>query len=80
MSILFAFDCDHTLINEDSDVAVAKLGAQPLPPEIVALCDGHYWTDYMNAVFRHLHAQKVDLDAIADRISEIQLVNGENQK
>lgn len=80
MSILFAFDCDHTLTNEDLDVAVSKLGVQPLPPEIWALCDGHYWTEGTNALFRHLHSQKLGLDAIADRIKEIQLVNGDNQK
>lgn len=74
-SVLFAFDCDMTLVDSDTDQVVMELG-EPLPQEIKDLCDGHYWIALMNAVYSYLHDQGVTLDHISERINSIPLVKG----
>lgn len=72
---LFVFDCDHTLINVDSDVEISLLGG-PLPAAVKALHDGHFWTDYMNAVFRHIHSKGVTTERIKTFLRKLPLVPG----
>jgi len=54
---LVAFDFDQTIIDANSDTAVIDLIDGPVPDEAQKLYADDNWTDYMQAIFRHLHGQ-----------------------
>ncbi|KAL8621412.1 hypothetical protein ACOMHN_048212 [Nucella lapillus] len=69
--ILLVFDFDHTMISDNVDVAVEALSPQPLPLWLVSERDSAQWTDYMGALFRHLHQQGVraaDIQRLVERL------------
>lgn len=54
--VLFAFDFDHTILNENTDLYIVKMvPGGSLPEEIQALYTKDNWTDYMGEVFKYLH-------------------------
>ena len=51
---LIAFDFDHTLIDENSDLYVIKLAPnKDLPDEIKDLHEDHGWINYMSQIFKY---------------------------
>ncbi len=74
---LVAFDFDHTLIDENTDVAVQELGGSgPLPDSLKAQAKKKVWTDFMQAVFDHHHERKVTEDDYLRRLDAIALTDG----
>lgn len=70
--ILLAFDFDHTLIDENSDLSVKKLAPNgQLPESIEAQYSATGWTEYMAAIFKYLHSIGWILDGF---ISTLHLV------
>lgn len=62
---LVAFDFDHTVVEENSDVVARKLMSADLIPEKVRnLHQVKGWTDYMSEIFKLLHQHKVSKDTI----------------
>jgi pyridoxal phosphate phosphatase PHOSPHO2 len=58
--ILLAFDFDHTLIDENSDLSVKKLAPNgQLPESIEAQYSATGWTEYMAAIFKYLHSIEI---------------------
>lgn len=75
--ILVAFDFDHTLIDDNSDIYVKKLAPNgQIPQEIKRLYDVQGWTEYMGAIFKYLHQNKVSATQIQDCVRELQFVEG----
>jgi pyridoxal phosphate phosphatase PHOSPHO2 len=51
---LLAFDFDHTLIDENSDLSVKKLAPNgQLPESIETQYSATGWTEYMAAIFKY---------------------------
>lgn len=76
-SYLFAFDFDHTVVNDNSDTFIQTLVKSPLPDEIENFCDGSNWTEYMNKVFQFLHEQGVTIPDICRCIHKMEPTPGE---
>ena len=72
--ILVAFDFDHTIIENNSDIHVQKLASNGLPPHIKQLYNINGWTKYMGAIFKLLHDDGVTSKAIFECMEEIELV------
>lgn len=72
-----AFDFDHTLVDDNSDLYVRKLAPNgKLPSEIKALYTDRGWTEYMGAIFEYLHANGTTKEQMLNCIREIQFVDG----
>jgi len=77
MKILVAFDFDHTIIDENSDLYVRKLApGGTIPSEISQLYSNRGWTEYMGAIFQYLHDNNTTSKDIHDCMLEIPLVQG----
>lgn len=64
--ILIAFDFDHTIVEENSDIVARKLINQDLIPEAVRkLYQTRGWTDYMAEIFKLLHKHKISEETIS---------------
>lgn len=75
--ILLAFDFDHTIIDENSDVYVNKLAPNgKIPHEIKQLYSDQGWTHFMGEIFRYLHQTNVKPQQILDCMSEIKFSPG----
>ena len=62
MGPLLVFDFDHTITDLNTDVEVQKLapgGEIPASSEIRGLYSDQGWTEFMGAVFKHLHENSV---------------------
>jgi pyridoxal phosphate phosphatase PHOSPHO2 len=74
---LLAFDFDHTIIDENSDVYVNKLAPNgKIPPEIKQLYSDQGWTHFMGEIFRYLHQTNVKHQQILDCMTEIKFSPG----
>ncbi|RUS71963.1 hypothetical protein EGW08_020276 [Elysia chlorotica] len=74
---LMAFDFDHTLIDENSDLFVIKLAPNgDLPDEIKELYADHGWIDYMGQIFKYLHKNGTRESDILSCMSEIPVTAG----
>ncbi|KAL3831736.1 hypothetical protein ACJMK2_023452 [Sinanodonta woodiana] len=75
--ILVAFDFDHTIIDENSDLSVIKLAPDgELPEEIQAKYSDNGWTNYMGAIFEYLHKNGTTKDDFAKCINDIPFTSG----
>nr|XP_039273424.1 pyridoxal phosphate phosphatase PHOSPHO2-like [Styela clava] len=69
MTLLLAFDFDHTIVDANTDTAIYKLSPNgDIPSEVKLPYKKGQWTAYMNAVFQYLHAE---CDATKDRYEEV---------
>ncbi|XP_060518679.1 probable phosphatase phospho2 [Cylas formicarius] len=77
MKNLAVFDFDYTIIDDNSDTAVAKLVApEKITKEIRQLHKHEGWTSFMQGVFSVLHENKVTEYDISDLIRHIPAVDG----
>lgn len=75
--VLLVFDFDHTLIDDNVDIAVVKLAPGGKIPESVRdLYSDDGWTEYMGAVFSLLHKNGVSQTDIHDCVKQIPLTPG----
>ena len=51
--LLIAFDFDHTLVDENTDLYIRKLApGGVLPEKIKSIYNNRCWTTYMGAIFK----------------------------
>ena len=73
---LIAFDFDHTIIDDNSDIHVQVLApGKQLPADIKELYSSNGWTEYMGAIFSHLHKAGIKQKDIEDCMKQIPLVD-----
>jgi len=73
---LIAFDFDNTIIDANSDQVVVDMIDGEVPKKAKLLFDEDNWTDYMGAIFEHLHStgtKKKDLDS---KLAALPFVDG----
>lgn len=74
---LAAFDFDHTILEDNTDMVAIKLVDESLIPKTVQqLYRNDGWTAYMQAVFEILAKNRIDKSAITDAILRIKPVDG----
>lgn len=73
---LAVFDFDHTIINDNSDTAVMKLVDNKIPREVKLLHRSDGWTAFMQGVFKTLHENQIQEDAINNFIKHLPAVQG----
>lgn len=72
-----AFDFDHTIIDENSDLYVRKLAPnEHIPEDISALFSNKGWTEYMGAIFKYLHSNGTTPSEVEACMHEIPLTDG----
>jgi pyridoxal phosphate phosphatase PHOSPHO2 len=76
--VLIAFDFDHTIVNDNSDIYIQRLAPNngKIPDDISQLYSDNGWTNYMAAIFKYLHANGTTSSQLLDCVAEIPLVNG----
>ncbi|XP_055354159.1 pyridoxal phosphate phosphatase PHOSPHO2-like [Paramacrobiotus metropolitanus] len=74
--ILVAFDFDHTIVNDNSDTFILSLLDTPLPEEIEDVRGEKGWTEYMDAIYGHLHSLGISTAAIHQHQERVPLVEG----
>ena len=77
---LYAFDFDHTIIDENSDTAITDLLMTPIPRAITKFYNGSNWTAYMDKIMEHLASQGVKPEAIYKRVQQLEFLPGELYK
>lgn len=78
MKILVVMDFDHTVVDDNTDTHITKLGENGKIPENVAskYQNGH-WTAFMNIVFDYLYTTcKISKPEYKRNLSEIPLTSG----
>lgn len=73
---LAVFDFDHTIINDNSDTAIMKLVDNKIPREVKMLHRSDGWTAFMQGVFKTLHENDIQEDAINNLIKNLPAVQG----
>jgi len=73
---LIAFDFDQTIIDANSDVVVIDMIEGPVPQDAQELFDDNNWTDYMGAIFRHLHGSGTKKKDYDDLLASLPFVDG----
>ena len=74
---LVAFDFDHTIIDDNSDLYVRKLAPNgQVPKHIKDLYSENGWTEYMGAIFRYLYETGISPNQMLNCMKEIPLVKG----
>ena len=75
--MLLAFDFDHTICQENTDIFILSLlGSTPLPSAILMLQDTLCWTDYMQAIFTFINQQGITRQQIHEHMRRTPLVHG----
>ncbi|XP_033762544.1 pyridoxal phosphate phosphatase PHOSPHO2-like [Pecten maximus] len=78
--LLLAFDFDHTMVDENSDLWVKRLApGGELPQEIEDKYSDDGWTHYMGTIFQYLHSTGVKQSDIQQCLTEIPLTSGFKQ-
>ncbi|XP_076625500.1 pyridoxal phosphate phosphatase PHOSPHO2 [Colletes latitarsis] len=76
-SVLVAFDFDHTITNDNTDVVARKLLPQEkLTDSVKELCRSSGWIAYMAKIFELLHSNYIDIKQIERAIVNIPPVPG----
>jgi len=73
---LYAFDFDHTIVDQNSDTAVMEVIHDPVPTNLTRLFDGTNWEEYMEGVFKFVAEEGGTYDIIAEKIRELQPTEG----
>lgn len=75
--ILVAFDFDHTVIDDNSDIYVSHLCPDgKIPQNIKDKYSDRGWTDYMGAIFEYLYGNGVTEADLKSCIEELPLCDG----
>lgn len=75
--ILFVFDFDHTVIDDNSDLYCKRLApGGKIPQEIEETYSDLGWTHYMGNIFEYLHKHGVTEKQYRDCMNEIPLTDG----
>ena len=75
--LLAAFDFDHTICDDNSDVVARKLYPNDnLPDSVKRLYKGDNWTIYMGKIFELLNENSIDVETIKSAINRIPPVSG----
>ncbi|XP_015592304.1 pyridoxal phosphate phosphatase PHOSPHO2 [Cephus cinctus] len=75
--LLVAFDFDHTIVDDNTDIVVRKLlPEEKLPDSVRGLYRSDGWTAYMRKIFELLHANGISLSQIDTAIQNILPVAG----
>ncbi|CAH1789510.1 unnamed protein product [Owenia fusiformis] len=74
---LVAFDFDHTIIDENSDLYVRKLlPGGKVPEEIKSIYSDRGWTKYMGAIFRKLYENGSTKQDFLNCMNELEFTSG----
>lgn len=74
---MVAFDFDHTIVNDNTDIVVRDLIAKDqIPDELKSLYSSSGWIPYMDAIFRLLHAKNISRNGMLAAIETIPEVTG----
>jgi len=76
LAYLYAFDFDHTIVNQNSDTAVMEVIHDPIPQNLQRLFDGTNWEEYMENVFKFVADEGGTYDILAAKIRELQPTEG----
>jgi len=75
--ILVAFDFDHTIIDGNSDIEITHLCPDgKVPQDIKDKYSDRSWTNYMAAIFKHIHEHGKTAEDMMETINEIPLTEG----
>lgn len=75
--MLVAFDFDHTICEDNSDVVVRKLlPEEKIPEDVKSLYHSSGWIVYMDRIFELLHSNSIDARQIETAIVNIPAVAG----
>lgn len=75
--ILVAFDFDHTVCEDNSDVVARKLlPEEKIPESVKSLYQSSGWIAYMDKIFELLHGNAIDARQIENAIVNIPAVTG----
>ncbi|XP_020708659.1 pyridoxal phosphate phosphatase PHOSPHO2-like [Athalia rosae] len=75
--LLIAFDFDHTIVDDNTDIVVRKLmPEEKLPESVKGLYRSDGWTAYMAKIFDLLHAYSINEADINRAIDNIPAVSG----
>lgn len=75
--LLAAFDFDHTICDDNSDIVARKLYPnENLPDSVKRLYTSDNWTMYMGKIFELLNENSIDVETIETAISRIPSVPG----
>jgi pyridoxal phosphate phosphatase PHOSPHO2 len=75
--LLMAFDFDHTIINDNSDIVVRNmLGQTPVPENVKQLHRTDGWTTYMQQIFRLVQGKGVSQEQIRAAVQSIPYTPG----
>ncbi|XP_014477107.1 PREDICTED: pyridoxal phosphate phosphatase PHOSPHO2-like [Dinoponera quadriceps] len=76
-SSLIAFDFDHTICEDNSDMVARKLvSEEKIPENVRSLYQSNGWLTYMNKIFEILHNNSIDKKQIKNAIVAIPAVKG----
>ncbi|EZA61649.1 hypothetical protein DMN91_008645 [Ooceraea biroi] len=76
-TILAAFDFDHTICDDNTDVVVRKLlSEEKIPEDVKSLYKSSGWIAYMGRIFELLHENNVDAQQIENAVANIPAVAG----
>lgn len=76
-SVLVAFDFDHTICDDNTDLVVQKLlSEETIPKDVQNLRKSSGWIAYMGRIFELLHENSVNAGQIEDAIVGIPAVAG----
>lgn len=72
---LAVFDFDHTIIDDNSDVAVQDV-VDNIPNEVKKVYKEDGWTEYMQAIFDYIFKSGVSISVITKKIDSLKPVDG----
>ncbi|CAL7944677.1 unnamed protein product [Xylocopa violacea] len=76
-SNLIAFDFDHTIANDNTDIVARKLlPKEKLPDSVKDLYRSNGWITYMGKIFELLHSNSIDIKQVKNAIANIPIVPG----
>lgn len=74
---LAAFDFDHTIVNDNTDIVARNLiDSKLISNDIKELYTASGWIPYMQKIFQLLHQNQITMDTIRSSIRSIPEVNG----
>jgi pyridoxal phosphate phosphatase PHOSPHO2 len=76
---LVAFDFDHTVVEDNTDVVVQELANSGPMPTVVNAYKAKGWTTFMQQVFKYHHCNGIKADHYYDKLSSMPFVPGFNE-
>ena len=74
---LLAFDFDHTLIDDNSDISITSLAPnKKIPDHLKAMYRNDGWTQYMGEIFKFLHKEGIRRKDYFECLNNIKFTDG----